>query len=62
MVMEKGKIQVGARGLQLLAKQAIDSLDKGLIELLTNADESYSRLEKRGQVVSRVSAVLSTVQ
>jgi hypothetical protein len=52
MVMEKGKIQVGARGLQLLAKQAIDSLDKGLIELLTNADESYSRLEKRGQVVS----------
>jgi hypothetical protein len=50
--MEKGKIQVGTRGLQMLAKQAVDSLEKGLIELITNADESYTRLEKNGKVVS----------
>ena len=50
MIMEKGKIQVGTRGLQLLAKQAVDSLEKGLIELLTNGDESYHRLEKKGQI------------
>lgn len=52
MAIEKGKIQVGTRGLQMLAKQAVDSLEKGLIELITNADESYRRLEKKGQVVS----------
>lgn len=52
MTLKRGKIQAGERGLQLLAKQAVDSLEKGLIELLTNADESYNRLETKGHVVS----------
>jgi len=52
MLVKKGKIQVGTRGLRMLAKQAVDSLEKGLIELLTNSDESYHRLEKNNQVVS----------
>ncbi|PZR72789.1 MAG: hypothetical protein DLM73_12305 [Chthoniobacterales bacterium] len=51
-ILERGKIHAGERGLQLLAKQAVDSVEKGLIELLTNADESYTRLEKNGEVVS----------
>lgn len=51
-ILERGRIHPGARGLQLLAKQAVDSLEKGLIELLTNADESYTRLENRGGTVS----------
>jgi hypothetical protein len=51
-ILERGKIQAGERGLQLLAKQAVDTLEKGLIELATNADESYNRLEKKGEVVS----------
>jgi hypothetical protein len=51
-ILERGKIQTGERGLRLLAKQAVDTLEKGLIELVTNADESYNRLEKKGEVVS----------
>jgi hypothetical protein len=51
-VLTRGKIQAGERGLRLLAKQAVDSLEKGLIELITNVDESYHRLEQRGEVVS----------
>jgi hypothetical protein len=51
-ILERGKIQAGERGLRLLAKQAVDTLEKGLIELATNADESYNRLEKKGEVVS----------
>jgi hypothetical protein len=51
-ILERGKIQAGERGLRLLAKQAVDTLEKGLIELVTNADESYNRLEKKGEVVS----------
>jgi hypothetical protein len=50
--LERGKIHPGERGLQLLAKQAVDSLEKGFIELVTNVDESYYRLEKKGEVVS----------
>jgi intein/homing endonuclease len=50
--LERGKIHAGERGLQLLAKQAVDSLEKGFIELVTNVDESYYRLEKKGEVVS----------
>ena len=49
MVLERGKIQPSERGWQTIARQAVDSLEKGLIELLTNADESYTRLEKRGK-------------
>jgi hypothetical protein len=51
-ILERGKIHAGERGLLLLAKQSVDSLEKGLIELVTNADESYNRLEKKGEVVS----------
>jgi hypothetical protein len=51
-ILEQGTIQAGERGLRLLAKQAVDTLEKGLIELITNADESYNRLEKKGEVVS----------
>lgn len=51
-ILERGKIQAGERGLRLLAKQAVDTLEKGLIELVTNADESYNRLEKQGEVAS----------
>src|ERR1700730_11690691 len=50
--LERGKIHPGERGLRLLAKQAVDSLEKGFIELITNVDESYYRLEKQGEVVS----------
>ncbi len=52
IVLERGRIHPGERGLQLLAKQAVDSVEKGLIELLTNADESYTRLENVGETVS----------
>ena len=51
-ILERGKIQAGERGLRLLAKQAVDTLEKGLIELVTNADESYNRLHQKGEVVS----------
>jgi hypothetical protein len=51
-ILERGKIQAGERGLRLLAKQAVDTLEKGLIELVTNCDESYNRLEQKGEVVS----------
>ena len=51
-ILERGKIQAGQRGLRLLAKQSVDTLEKGLIELVTNADESYNRLEKKGDVVA----------
>lgn len=53
MVTQKMKVQIGPKGLKKLADDAIKhDFMKGIIELVTNADDSYCRLEKRGQVVS----------
>jgi len=49
------KVQAGRRALKFLADQAIGhDLLKGLIELITNSDESYARLEGRGLNTSGV--------
>ena len=43
------KIKAGKRAFKMLADQAIGhDLIKGLLELITNADESYARLEAAG--------------
>src|SRR5260370_20234062 len=43
------KIKAGRRAFTMLAHQAIGhDLLKGLLELITNADESYARLELAG--------------
>ncbi len=43
------KIKAGKRAFKMLADQAIgNDLLKGLLELITNADESYARLEASG--------------
>jgi len=43
------KVHAGKRALKFLADQAIGhDLLKGLIELITNSDESYARLESKG--------------
>lgn len=43
------KVTANKRAFQILADQAIgNDLLKGLLELITNSDESYARLESRG--------------
>lgn len=50
MSAKKLTLQVGKRGLKTLASDAIkDDFMRGLIELVTNADDSYSRLEMKKQ-------------
>jgi hypothetical protein len=47
------KIKAGKRAFKMLADQAIGhDLVKGLLELITNADESYARLEAAGLTTS----------
>lgn len=47
------KIKAGKRAFKMLADQAIGhDLVKGLLELITNADESYARLEAKGTTTS----------
>ena len=47
------KMKASKRALKMLADQAIGhDLLKGLIELITNSDESYARLENKGQPTS----------
>lgn len=53
MAVHKMKVQIGKRGLKKLADDAIKhDFMKGIIEIVTNADDSYCRLEEKGQVVS----------
>jgi hypothetical protein len=53
MAVHKMKVRVGKRGLKKLADDAIKhDFMKGIIEIVTNADDSYCRLEEKGQVVS----------
>jgi hypothetical protein len=52
-VVRRVKIKAGKRAFKMLADQAIGhDLLKGLLELITNADESYARLELGGAKVS----------
>ena len=47
------KMKASRRALKMLADQAIGhDLLKGFLELITNSDESYARLEAKGQTVS----------
>lgn len=45
------KLKANKRAIEILARQAIgNDFLKGLIELITNSDESYARLERKGLV------------
>lgn len=45
------KLKANRRAIEMLARQAIgNDFLKGLIELITNSDESYARLERKGLV------------
>lgn len=45
------KLKANKRAIEMLARQAIgNDFLKGLIELITNSDESYARLERDGKV------------
>ena len=49
MTTRRVKVKADKRALKMLADQAIGhDLLKGLIELITNCDDSYARLEKSG--------------
>ncbi len=50
------KVKASRRALNMLADQAIgNDLMKGFLELITNSDESYARLEVKGaQVDGRI--------
>jgi hypothetical protein len=48
------KVKASRRALKMLADQAIgNDLMKGFLELITNSDESYARLEARGAAGGR---------
>ncbi len=53
VILQKKKLQASSRAFQTLASQAIgNDLLKGLVELITNSDDSYFRLEKNGVTTS----------
>lgn len=49
MAARKLKLKASKRAFEILANQAIgNDLLKGLIELITNSDDSYARLSEKG--------------
>ena len=53
MAPRRIKMKANRRALKMLADQAIgNDLLKGFLELITNSDESYARLEARGPAPS----------